>query len=450
MEIMDLMEDGTLTNQQAEIHFNKLEEPYTTTTNNAISRRGNKPEEGMEIFDQRTKEEIFTHDRAPNDNHYSGHNKIYTDMNCTHQDTVLYDIATLFTEETEENMKAEQQEEETGNHCRTYTSHDMATGHKHKFSPEVHVIQPTRDPGAEDPAENATTHDTGKIQNRPVHAKPDTTSPIEKHIESTVTCNTGEIQNDPVHTSPSAGAPVESRSLCQAQKTQPEQPVLQIQQLPPGAILVLTIPPAPLAQPIRPTPPAEVTTTHHMGNPNSKTATQTSITVNNLQEDLRRHSQLLRNHSAMNQVVGGPPSGLSSLGFHGETLAAILIVLAMIALAVYMGMQYLRKGVLCPSFLNQLDRERHPMRDLGNTHGGVRPINPNLIQMNTMPQQAPRIAILPGEYTNGKCWTAPNDNFANRYEQEVPKFHNPAPPPIFQSPANRPSFVVPQSSEKCG
>jgi hypothetical protein len=328
---------------------------------------------------------------------------------------MLYDIATLFTEEAEDNTKAELQQEETGNHYRAYTSHDMATGHERKPSPETHVIQPTRDPGTEDLAENATTYDTGKIQNRPVHTKPDTMSPLERHIESTFTRDTGEIQNDPVHTTPPAGAPVESRGTCQTKKTQPEQPVLQIQQLPPGAILVLTIPPAPPTQPTRPTPPAEVTTTHHMGNPSSKTAAQLSITVNNLQEDLRRHSQLLRNHSAMNQVVGGPPSGLSSLGFHGETVAAILIVLAMIALAVYAGMQCLRKGVLCPSFLNQLDRERHPMRDLVNTHGGIRPIYPDLIQMNAMPTQAPRIAILPGEHINGKCWTAPNDNFANRY-----------------------------------
>ena len=214
--------------------------------------------------------------------------------------------------------------------------------------------------------------------------------------------------------------------------------------------MVLPPPPAPPVGPTSPQPPTVVTITHHMGNPSSKTAAQTSITVNNLQEELRHHSQLLRNHSAMNQVVGGPPSGLSSLGFHGETVATILIVLAMIALAVYAGLQCLRKGVLCPSLLTHRDTERHPGRNFVNSHAEVRPIYPDLLQMSTMPPQSPRIAILPGEHINGKCWTAPTDNFVNRYEHEVPKFHSPIPPAVFQSPANRPSFVVPQTTEKCG
>ena len=103
-----------------------------------------------------------------------------------------------------------------------------------------------------------------------------------------------------------------------------------------------------------------------------------------------------------------------------------------------------------PSFLTHFDTERHPRRNTENSHASVRPIYPNLLQMGAMPPQVPRVAILPGEHIHGKCWTAPMDNFTNRYEGEAPKFHAPIPPAVFQSPANRPSFVVPQVSENCG
>ena len=152
----------------------------------------------------------------------------------------------------------------------------------------------------------------------------------------------------------------------------------------------------------------------------------------------------------MNQVMGGTPSGISSLGFHGETVITILIFLAMMALAVYAGLQCLKKGVLCPSFLTNTVTERHMNRNFMNRQGGFMPVYPDLAQMSSAPLQPPRMAILPGEYIDGKCWVDPANNFNNGYQQQTTKFHPPAPPPVFQSLANSPSFVVPQTAEKCG
>ena len=122
----------------------------------------------------------------------------------------------------------------------------------------------------------------------------------------------------------------------------------------------------------------------------------------------------------------------------------------MMALAVYAVLQCLKKGVLCSSFLTHAGTERHLGRSFGHGHGEFMPMYPDLIQMGAMPPQPPRMAILPGEHINGKCWVDPTNNFGNGYQQQVPKFHAPAPPAVFQSPANRPSFVVPQTAEKCG
>ena len=71
------------------------------------------------------------------------------------------------------------------------------------------------------------------------------------------------------------------------------------------------------------------------------------------------------------------------------------------------------------------------------------------IWMTTMPPRAPQIAILPGEHVQGACWTEPMENYANRHEGDTTKIHAPI-PAVFQSSANRPTFVVPPPSEKCG
>ena len=91
-----------------------------------------------------------------------------------------------------------------------------------------------------------------------------------------------------------------------------------------------------------------------MGTTESKTETQTAITVNNLQEDLKRHSELLRNHTTMNQVDGSSPYKLSSIGFHTDTVITILMVLAVIALAGDATRHCRRKGVLCPNIITKM------------------------------------------------------------------------------------------------
>ena len=118
---------------------------------------------------------------------------------------------------------------------------------------------------------------------------------------------------------------------------------------------------------------------------------------------------------------------------YGETLVTNLIVLSIMALAVNAALQCLKRGLLCPSFLTHFDTERHSRRNAEDNYARIRPIYPDLLQMATMPPQVPKMAILPGEHVQGKCWTAPMDNFANRYEGDVPKFHAPV-PAVFQSP----------------
>ena len=271
----------------------------------------------------------------------------------------------------------------------------------------------------------------------------------ERLAGNTTEMDTGEIQSSPVSASLSTVAPMESKHAHQTQDGQLRQPVPLTHQVYIGAILIIPALLILLAELARALLTLLVALTRPMGNPSSKIAAQTSITVNNLQEELHRHSQLLKNHSAMNQIMGGSPSGLTSIGFHGETLVTILIVLSIMALTVYAALQCLKKGLLCPSFLTHLDTDRHSRRNDDDNHTRIRPIYPDLLQMTTMPPQAPKMAILPGEHVQGKCWTALMDNFANRYEGDVPKFHAPI-PAVFQSPANRPSFVVPPASEKSG
>ena len=87
----------------------------------------------------------------------------------------------------------------------------------------------------------------------------------------------------------------------------------------------------------------------------------------------------------MSQTIGGTPSGISSFGFHGETVITILIFLAMAALAVYAGLQCLKMGVLCPSFLTHAGNERHLGRNFANGQSEFVPMYPDLAMMGAMP-----------------------------------------------------------------
>ena len=147
-----------------------------------------------------------------------------------------------------------------------------------------------------------------------------------------------------------------------------------------------------------------------MGTTASKTAAQASIAVNNLQEDLKRHSELLRNHSTMNQVDRSSPYEISSIGFHTKTVVTILMVLAVIALAGYATLHCLRKGVLCPNILTKM-----PYLAAGHLNGthdigphNVRNIYPDTYYVNPMQPPAQRLAVLPREFVDGRCWAADN------------------------------------------
>ena len=152
----------------------------------------------------------------------------------------------------------------------------------------------------------------------------------------------------------------------------------------------------------------------------------------------------------MNQNLGGPPGGLISIGFHGETLVTILVILSIVALTTYAALQCLKKGILCPKYLTHLNMEGHARGSGDDNPARVRPsLYPDLIQMATQPPRAPQIAILPGEHVQGACWTTPMKNYANRHEGDMPKFHAPI-PAVFQLATNRPTFVVPPAAEKFG
>ena len=183
-----------------------------------------------------------------------------------------------------------------------------------------------------------------------------------------------------------------------------------------------------------------------MGNPNWKAASQTKITVINLQEELRKHREILQNHTTtMNQNLGGPPDSFTSIGFHGETLVTILVILAIVALNTYAALQCLKKGTLCPKYL-EMEEQVRSRRDDNAVR--IRPsLYPDLIHMTSEPSRASQIAMLPGEHVQGACWTTPMENYARNpaHEAEMSKFHGPI-PAVFQSAANRPSFVVPPAA----
>ena len=98
----------------------------------------------------------------------------------------------------------------------------------------------------------------------------------------------------------------------------------------------------------------------------------------------------------MNQNLGGPPGEFTSIGFHGETLVTILVILVIVALTTYAALQCLKKGTLCPKYLNMEGQVRGSGDD---NSARIRPsLYPDLIQMTSQPPRAPQIAILPGEH----------------------------------------------------
>ena len=190
-----------------------------------------------------------------------------------------------------------------------------------------------------------------------------------------------------------------------------------------------------------------------MGTTESKTETQTAITINNLQQDLKRHSELLRNHTTMNQVDGGSPYKLSSIGFHTETVITILMVLAVIALAGYATIHCLQKGLLCPNIITKMPYLASGQ--LNRTHDVIphnaRNAHLDAYYVNPMPPSAPRLTILPGEFVDGRCWAAdtrPGGYGGGPASCPPPPTHQ-ATPHVFPSPANRPAYVIPKE-EKCG
>ena len=182
-----------------------------------------------------------------------------------------------------------------------------------------------------------------------------------------------------------------------------------------------------------------------MGNPNSKLATQNKITVINLQEELKKYREILQNTtSAIYQNFGPLEGGFTSVGFHGETLMTIMLILAIIALATYAGYNCLRRGALCPKYLEMEEAVRKTKEDRAVKR--YPSLYPDLVRVASQLPMAPQLAVLPGEHTNGVVWTtAPMDGYGgyNRNpttDVERSKFHG-STATVFPSAANRPSFV---------
>ena len=91
-------------------------------------------------------------------------------------------------------------------------------------------------------------------------------------------------------------------------------------------------------------------------------------------------------------------------------MVTIVVVLAVILLAGYATLHCLRKGVLCPNILTKM-----PYLAAGHLNGthdigphNVRNIYPDTYYVNPMQPPAPRLAVLPGEFVDGRCWAADN------------------------------------------
>ena len=146
----------------------------------------------------------------------------------------------------------------------------------------------------------------------------------------------------------------------------------------------------------------------------------------------------------MNQVVGSSPYEISSIGFHTETVVTILMVLAVIALAGYATLHCLRKGVLCPNVLTKMPHfgTGHINRTQDVSNPNVRNIYPDIYHVNPMQPPAPRLAVLPGEFVDGRCWAA--DNRTPRYGGEPAS----CPPNVFASPAIHPTYMIPKEEKR--
>ena len=185
------------------------------------------------------------------------------------------------------------------------------------------------------------------------------------------------------------------------------------------------------------------------------------------------------------------------------------VMLMIVALSTYTALKNLKKSTHCQKYLEMEEQVRRSGVD---SDVRIKPSScTDLIQMthqpSSQPSRAPQIAILPWKYTQGACWTTPlktmpgtlfmrpkcqnstemgnqhssirdgaspdrrvqygtsntsgrsskghttkhsyNDNSGVGSSGDTPKFHAPI-QAIFQSAANRSTFVVPPASEKCG
>ena len=155
-----------------------------------------------------------------------------------------YDFQTLFREENEETKEETKPILETVLRYRSHVQREPKVCDQHEYDVEAHITQPTY------------------------------SLRVEKLIENTTDLDTGESQSIPVSATYSTRAPVESKLTHPTQADQLQQPVPQTHQVSIGVLSVVSILSILLVAFARP-----------MGNPNSMAASQTSITVNNIQED---------------------------------------------------------------------------------------------------------------------------------------------------------------------
>ena len=132
-------------------------------------------------------------------------------------------------------------------------------------------------------------------------------------------------------------------------------------------------------------------------------------------------------------------------------MVTILMVLAVIVLAGYATLYCLQKGVLCPNVLTKMPHfgTGHINRTQEVSHPNVRNIYPDIYHVNPMQPPALRLAVLPGEFVDGRCWASDNRTTGSGGESaSCPPTHS-APPNVYASPANPPTYVIPKE-EKCG
>ena len=296
MEIIELVEEGILSTQQAETHFDKLKKRNIGTHRESTQKI--QGDHGANTEDKKIEGQEHTNAPAPS---------------------------------TED---AEIQSHQQANQMLLKEEKDK---NKVENSPTSETPNKTPDKGEDRPAQEK--NDSAETDTETQHKPRADTSPRRNECQEYVpdvtqpTHDQGEVPTTaPLRTCNPTPAPQESLPCHPVQHGQlngPQQPYVSPevssdrphlgQQHPTQELLPQTSPQA------TPAPP--------MGTTESKTETQTAITVNNLQQDLKCHSELLRNHTTMNQVDGSSPYKMSSIGFHTETVVTILMVLAVIALA---------------------------------------------------------------------------------------------------------------------